>query len=106
MGFWNQGCADYSNLLWKPSLLINHQAVERNHFKCKHPKISFNYYSDNIPINNQLQFTAIPVTDNTNKKTKLRNQLLAKESKRFEIEKAKKNCIIKQLSISVRIIKE
>lgn len=44
--FWNNKYDKLTKLLWIPSLLIENKPYQRNKFKCKHSKISFNYYSD------------------------------------------------------------
>ncbi len=87
--FWNKRCEKISQLLWKPSLLINHKPLQKNNFNCNNKNISFNYFSNGIKINPKLEFRDISIIDNTPKKIRLEKQLYEKELKRFYKELAK-----------------
>ncbi|AEQ61063.1 putative transposase [Acanthamoeba polyphaga mimivirus] len=82
--FWNDECEKISDLLWKPNLIVNHKPQERINFKCDNKYITFNYYSNNVPINDQLKFIDIPQSNNTDKKNKLMDRLLKIEDTRYK----------------------
>ncbi|AVG46132.1 transposase [Acanthamoeba polyphaga mimivirus] len=90
--FWNNQCAKLSKSLWIPSNIINLKSNKKKYFKCDNPNISFNYFTDGIKINKKIKFNDIKVTDNHDKKEKLRNKLIKTENTRYIKEQNNQKC--------------
>ncbi|AGC01819.1 transposase [Acanthamoeba polyphaga moumouvirus] len=90
--FWNNECTKLSKSLWIPSKTINLKQNKKKYFKCDNPNITFNYFTDNTKINKKIKFNEIKISDNHNKKEKLRNKLIKTENTRYLKEQNNKKC--------------
>ena len=91
--FWDAECKKLSRLLWIPPLnidnLINKDESKKFREKCPNKRISFNFFSNDNPVNKKIILKDIPDIDNSVKKGKLHDKLFKKEFTRLDKEYAK-----------------
>ncbi|BCS82559.1 transposase [Cotonvirus japonicus] len=97
--FWNDQCAKLSKSLWIPSNIIDHKPNKRKYFKCHNPNITFNYFSDNVKINKNIKFNDVKVTNNDDKKDKLKTKLVKAENSRYLKEQNNKKSKLTKLEL-------